>query len=67
MPWGAAGLLLAEIYLALGLVVAIGFVSLGLTRAFPHSGPLTLGARLLILPASALLWPLVLRRWASPR
>jgi len=53
------------LYGALGLAVALGFVTVGLHRAMPHAGPVTWGARLLILPGAAVLWPWILRRWAA--
>jgi hypothetical protein len=52
-----------ELYGAIGLLVALGFVTLGILRTMPHAGPVTWGARLLILPGAAVLWPWVLRRW----
>jgi hypothetical protein len=55
----------AEIYLLVGAVLALGFISVGLRRALPHAGHVTLGARLVILPAATLLWPVALYRWRS--
>jgi hypothetical protein len=55
----------AEFYLLVGAVLALGFVSLGLKRALPHAGHVTLGARLVVLPAATLLWPVALLRWRS--
>jgi hypothetical protein len=46
-----------------GLVTALAFVSVGATWAFPHPTPVTLGARILLLPGAADLWPYVLLRW----
>ena len=54
----------AALYAAIGAVVAVGFASVGLTRVI-HA-PATWGARLLILPGAALLWPVVLKRWLRP-
>jgi hypothetical protein len=51
------------LYVAVGLVVAVAFVSYGASRALPEPIPLSLGARILIFPGSTLLWPVVLRRW----
>jgi len=58
-------LTMAALYGAAGLAVALGFVTIGLARVMPHAGPVTLGARVLILPGTALLWPWVLRRWLA--
>jgi hypothetical protein len=54
----------AEVYLGVGLVVALVFAVIGLPRAM-H--PVTWGARVLILPGGALLWPYLLTRWRSTR
>jgi hypothetical protein len=51
------------LYALAGLVTALAFVSLGVTRVFPHPTPVTLGARILLLPGAAALWPYVLLRW----
>jgi hypothetical protein len=58
---------LAALYAALGLTLAAGFVGAGIPRALPAAGRLTIGARLLLLPGAALLWPYVLWRWAVGR
>jgi hypothetical protein len=55
--------LIAEIYLAIGLLFAVLFVWRGAGAIDPAAREGTIGFRLLILPASALLWPLLLRRW----
>jgi hypothetical protein len=55
--------LLAEIYFAIGLLFALLFVWRGAAVIDPAAREGTFGFRLLILPASALLWPLLLRRW----
>jgi hypothetical protein len=53
----------AELYGVVGLVVALGFVSVGILRAMPEAGPVTWGGRVLLIPGAAVLWPWVLRRW----
>jgi TfoX/Sxy family transcriptional regulator of competence genes len=55
--------LAAEIYLGIGLAFAILFAWRGAAAVDPAAKDATLGFRLLIVPASALLWPLLLRRW----
>ncbi|MFT7463409.1 MAG: hypothetical protein ACI9EF_001753 [Pseudohongiellaceae bacterium] len=52
---------------AVGLVVAIPFVLKGAQRIDPAARSGTWGFRLAILPGSAALWPLVLRRWLGAR
>ena len=49
------------LYAAVGVVTAVAFVSLGVTRVQP--APVSLGARVMILPGAAALWPYVLTRW----
>jgi hypothetical protein len=55
------------VYVAAGLCVAAAFVSFGVTHVLPHAGSspmsFTLGARLLLFPGAAALWPYVLLRW----
>jgi hypothetical protein len=53
--WGVLG------YLAIGVVVAVAFVMAGAPQ-LTHSS-FTPGARILLLPASTLLWPYILMRW----
>lgn len=52
-------------YLAVGLVAALAFVSFGVTRLLPHPAPVSFGARILLIPGAAALWPYVLLRWAE--
>ncbi|HEY7690107.1 MAG TPA: hypothetical protein VH835_15520 [Dongiaceae bacterium] len=49
-------------YLAAGLVVAIGFVSLGLQRVLAEPRQATAGARIILVPGAALLWPYIAYR-----
>lgn len=56
---------LLGLYLGLGVCFAIPFVLRGANRIDPHAAQGTWGFRLLIAPGSVLLWPLLLRRWAS--
>ena len=49
------------LYAAVGVATALAFVSFGVTRVQPVS--VSLGARILILPGAAALWPYVLVRW----
>ena len=62
----AASLVVAfYLYLALGLLFAMAFVWKGAGRIDPAAGASGFGFRLAILPGSALLWPLLLRRWLA--
>ena len=63
MTAATAILTLAVAYLAIGIVVGVAFVAGGIGGAMPDAGPVSAGARFLILPGCALLWPVILRRW----
>lgn len=54
-------LYLFYLYVGIGVAVAIGFAIAGVTRVQPQ--PMTPGARLLLIPGAAALWPYVLLRW----
>jgi hypothetical protein len=51
------------VYVAAGVAVAAGFVVFGVTRVLPEYLPVTVGARILLFPGAAVLWPYVLARW----
>lgn len=53
------------VYVAVGLVAGLAFVIFGVTSV--QSAPVTVGARILLLPAATALWPLVLSRWFKAR
>lgn len=53
----------AALYVVLGFVVAMAFVVAGVTRVQPQ--PVTAGARILLFPAAAALWPYILLRWVK--
>lgn len=59
------GVTVAGVYLGLGLVFALVFVTRGVDRIDPVAADGTRGFRILILPGATLLWPLLLRRWAG--
>jgi hypothetical protein len=64
----AAGILMILlIYGVAGLIVAIAFVSYGVTRVLPTPASATFGARLLLIPGAVALWPFVLKRWRMTR
>jgi len=52
-------------YGVVGLLAALAFVSFGVVRVLPHPAPVTIGARILLIPGAAALWPYVLYRWAK--
>jgi hypothetical protein len=49
------------LYAILGAITALAFVSFGVTRVQPQ--PVSVGARILLFPGAAALWPCVLLRW----
>jgi hypothetical protein len=50
------------LYAAAGACVALAFVTMGVDRVLAPAS-FTLGARLLLLPGAAALWPYVMLRW----
>ena len=55
------------LYVAAGLCTAAAFVTVGAARVLPHPTTFTLGARILLFPGAAALWPYVLMRWLKAR
>jgi hypothetical protein len=55
------------LYAVAGLVTAVAFVIFGVTRVLPQPMPVTVGARILLVPGAAALWPYVLLRWLRSR
>ena len=54
-------------YAVVGLIIAVAFVCFGVTRVLPERATVSTGARLLLLPGAAALWPYVLVRWLLGR
>lgn len=63
--WAAWLVNLGGVYLGLGFLFAIAFVSFGLRRIDPAAEGAKIGFRLLILPGVTALWPLFVRRWIT--
>ena len=51
-------------YAAIGLVAALAFAAFGVTRLLPHPVPVSIGARILLIPGATVLWPYVILRLA---
>ena len=51
------------LYALAGLLTALAFVMTGVAQVLPRPAPVTIGARILLIPAAAALWPYVLYRW----
>jgi hypothetical protein len=56
-------LLALALYAAAGVAIAAAFLVFGVTRVLPEPAPVTLGARIVLFPGAAALWPYVLIRW----
>jgi hypothetical protein len=54
------------LYAAIGFVVALAFVTVGIAQMMPHSSA-TIGARIFFLPGATALWPYILVRWLTSR
>jgi hypothetical protein len=52
---------LLALYAVIGIITGLAFVVFGITRVQP--APVSLGARVLILPGALALWPYILVRW----
>lgn len=50
-------------YLLCGLLFAIPFVAIGVGKIDPHAADGSWGFRLLIVPGTIFLWPLLASRW----
>jgi hypothetical protein len=55
------------LYLVIGFITAIAFVSVGLRQVLPDGMTASLAARLLFIPGATALWPYVLSRWMQTR
>ena len=59
-------LMITGLYLSLGFLFALGFVTKGVQRIDPTAGDgASWGFRLAILPAAMVFWPMLLKRWLS--
>jgi hypothetical protein len=58
-------LIAAGIYLLFGLLFAIPFVLVGVAKIDPHATHGSRGFRVLLVPGTMFLWPLLARRWLT--
>ena len=58
-------LALLAAYLAFGLMFAVRFALVGVKKIDPHAAHCSWGFRILIVPGTMALWPLLLHRLAS--
>ncbi len=54
-------------YVGLGLLFASAFLTRGVRQLDPAAAGMPLAVRVLILPATVALWPLLAARWARAR
>ena len=54
-------------YVAAGFLFAVAFVTRGVSRVDPVAREGTLGFRLIILPGTVVLWPLLAAHWLRSR
>jgi hypothetical protein len=53
------------LYATAGVLLAVAFVLVGVTQVQPQ--PVSIGARILLLPGAFALWPYVMARWLRSR
>jgi hypothetical protein len=58
-------LYLVAAYAVAGLIAGLAFVIVGVAQVQPM--PVTVGARILLLPGAFVLWPVVVARWLKAR
>ena len=55
------------LYVATGVCAAAAFVTAGVGQVLATPASFSLGARLVLLPGTAALWPYVIARWLKAR
>jgi len=58
-------LIIAGIYLALGMLFVIPFLIKGLTKVDEGADGSTIGFKIIIIPGVIVFWPLLLKRWVK--
>ena len=53
------------IYLALGFIFSIAFITKGVDKLDEGANGASLGFRLIIIPGTMIFWPLLLRKWLN--
>ena len=51
------------VYLAIGLIFGVAFAFAGVKKIDPAASEAGLGFKLLIIPGSAVFWPVLAKRW----
>lgn len=60
-------LVIVVAYMAIGFVVAVTFVCFGITSVDPVAKGSSMRFRVLIIPGTAALWPIMLRKWCAAK
>jgi hypothetical protein len=58
---------MAAAYVAIGVLVGLPFIVIGLGRIDPAAKAAPWTFRILVLPGVVALWPLLMRRWLTSR
>jgi len=53
------------IYLALGFIFSIAFITKGVDKIDEGAHGASLGFRIIIIPGTMIFWPLLLRKWLN--
>jgi hypothetical protein len=61
--WALLVVRAVEVYLAVGVIFALAFVSFGIARVDPSAAGSSVWFRMLVVPGAVALWPLLLSRW----
>ena len=57
--------IVVAIYLALGFIFSIAFITKGVDKLDEGANGASLGFRLIIIPGTMIFWPLLLRKWLN--
>jgi ABC-type Na+ efflux pump permease subunit len=60
-------LLLVAVYYALGVLFAIAFITMGITKVDEGAKETGLGFKLILIPGIALFWPVLLNKWRKAK
>jgi len=57
--------IVVAIYLALGFIFSIAFITKGVDKIDEGAHGASLGFRIIIIPGTMIFWPLLLRKWLN--
>lgn len=58
-------LIIVALYLVLGLVFAVAFITKGVTKIDEGAHGATWGFRVIIIPGTIVFWPFLFKRWVK--